>query len=168
MNNDDIGAPEQLLSQPEQIPATPGAFEPADVQRPSAAFLLSASDVLAAGAYEEMLRKNGIYVIQENRGPGGPYAAAEAARYTGGRRAPGLQAPSPVNLYVSQDQLERARELAHAFDNEPVVYNTPVPPLNRKSAAGRVVFAAVIFFIFVIPLGVSLYIIVDRVIRLFR
>ena len=128
--------------------------------RARSAFLLTASDRLAAGAYEEMLKKNGISVILETNVPGGQFAVVMDVSGA---------APAPsVNIYVPVYQRERARELADAFDNEPIVYNTPPPALNRKSRSGRLVFSLIVFIIFVVPIGLSLYVIADRVVRFFQ
>jgi len=131
----------------------PGDIDP----RPSAVFLLSAKDKITADAYEAMLIKNGIPVMLESRGPGGRYAVVSEIK--------GSIGASPVNLYVSEENIERARALVEAFDNDPIVYNTPTPPLNQKSRSGRLFFAIIIFFVFVVPLGVSLYIIGERILR---
>jgi len=127
--------------------------------RAAATYLLTAKDRLTAGAYEEMLKKNGVAALLEQCEPSGRYGASMGAVSMAGA--------SPVNLYVQPGQLERARELVDYFDNHPVVFNTPPPKLNSKSRSSQLIFAFVIFVIFVIPIGISLFIIGQRVMRAF-
>ena len=124
-----------------------------------AAFLLAANDKLTAGAYEEMLKKNKINVLLESREANAPYGVM--------LESGGMPVASPVNLYVPADQLVRARELVDAFDNQPIVYNKPPPVLNRKSRSSQVLFALIIFLVFVIPIGASLIVIGSRIFEFF-
>ena len=130
-------------------------------ERPRAAFLLTAKDKLTAEAYEEMLKKRNIDAIVERCEPTGPYAAAI---YECG----GMAAGAPVNIYVPSDQLGLARNLVEEFNNQPIIYNSPPPVLNRKSRINQILFALAIFLIFVVPIGVSLYVIGTRIIRFIK
>jgi hypothetical protein len=131
----------------------------------TAAFLLTAKDKLTAGAYEDMLKKNNVRVVPEYRDMN-PYAAiSETGRLQGGYNARGARDAYPVNLYVPSEQLERARELVEAFENEPIVYKTPPPVLNRKSRVNQVMFAFIIFFLIIMPIGMSLIVIGSRIFR---
>lgn len=123
----------------------------------SAAFLLTANDILTAEAYEEMLRKHRIDVIAERREPASRYAAISETR--------GAAAASPVNLYVSSDRLEQARGLVEEYDNSPVVYSSPPPVLNQKSRQNQILFAFFMVLIFVVPIGIALFVIGTRIIR---
>ena len=127
-------------------------------ERPQAAFLLSAKDPLTAEAYEEMLKRNGVEAVIEKLEPTGPFAAVSEIKGSIG---------APINIYVSSRQLDYARRLVDDYDNEPVVFNTPPPALNRKSRVNQFIFALVIIMIFVIPLGVAFLVIASRVVRFF-
>ena len=122
--------------------------------RPTAAFLLAANDLLTAEAYEHMLKKNGVEVVAERLEPKGPYAALSVKNGALG---------APVNLYVSSMQLDLARRLVDAFDNQPVQFDTPPPVLNQKSRVNQIIFAIVVVLIFVIPIGVSILVIGQRI-----
>jgi len=124
-------------------------------------FLLTANNRITAGAYEEMLKKNNVSVLLENLEPAGRYVAVMEGNNVAGRDA------NPVNLYVLFGQLERARELVEIFDNQPIVYNTPPPKLNQKSRMSQVIFALVIFLIIIVPIGISLFVLGDRIVRFF-
>jgi len=124
-------------------------------------FLLTANNRITAGAYEEMLKKNSVSVLLENLEPAGRYVAVMEGNNVAGRDA------NPVNLYVLFGQLERARELVEIFDNQPIVYNTPPPKLNQKSRMSQVIFALVIFLIIIVPIGISLFVLGDRIVRFF-
>jgi hypothetical protein len=130
-------------------------------------FFMSASDRQTAEAYWEMLKKHGVAVLFEDCGPSGRVAAYKEAGGAAPAAALKVAPNAPVNLYVPSYQLERARELADAFENGPFVYNTPPPVLNRKSISGRLIFALVIFLVFLVPIGLSLYIIGERIVRFF-
>jgi len=127
------------------------------------AFLLTANNRVTAGAYEEMLKKNNVSVVLENPEPAGRYVAVMESAGASGR--PGDV--NPVNLYVLSGQLERARALVEIFDNQPVVYNTPPPVLNSKSRLSQIIFALVIFLVFIFPIGISLFVLGDRIVRFF-
>ncbi|MCL2059711.1 MAG: DUF2007 domain-containing protein [Oscillospiraceae bacterium] len=124
----------------------------------ASAFLLAAPDKLTAGAYEDVLRKNSIIAVLEQREPS-PYAMVSGAA--------GPHGASPVNIYVSTEQLGRARELIEAFDSQPIEYKTPKPALNRKSRTSQILFVFIIILIFVIPIGASIYAIGMRIARFF-
>ena len=123
------------------------------------AFLLTVKDKLSAGAYEEMLRKNRINVLLERRETSGPYGVIIESG--------GSPVESPVNLYVAADQLERARILVDAFDNQPILFKKPPPALNRKSRSSQVLFTLIIILIFIVPLGASLIVIGSRIFNFF-
>ena len=123
-------------------------------ERPTAAFLLSANDLLTAEAYEVMLKKNGVEAILERLEPTGRYAALSEVSGQPG---------APVNIYVLSSQIERARELVSEFDNRPIEFKTPPPALNQKSRVNQFLFAIVLFLIFVIPIGVSVLVIGQRI-----
>ena len=147
-----------------QPSAQPAATQPAP--QATAAFLLSAQDKLTAGAYEEMLKKKNIMVVLEHRNMN-PYAAiAESGRFSGAAGG-NIHSISPVNLYVPSNQLTRARELIEEYDNQTIVYNTPPPVLNQKSRTSQALFAFIIFLIFVIPIGASIYVIGSRILSYF-
>jgi len=165
--------------------------------RNPAAFLLSAPDKLTAGAYEEMLKKNKVAVVLEYREPnpfsafsntggtsgtGGANGVGDAGRIgsagvgvgssstvTIGGGAPynsSVQTAS-VNLYVPADQLARARELIDEYENQPITYKTPPPALNQKSRTSQALFAVILFFVFIVPIGASIYAIGSRIIKYF-
>jgi len=126
-------------------------------EAPETVFLLSAKDRLTAGAYEEMLKKGGVAVRVEIGEPGGGLGALMDP---GGPRE-----ALPYNIYAPRGQLERARALADAFDCQPVVFKGPPPALNRKSRKSQIVFILALFLIFAVPIGLSLYAIVERILR---
>ena len=135
------------------------AASDATVANSASAFLLTAPDKLTAGAYEEMLRKNSIRAVLEQRDPT-PYAMVSDSAGAGA-------AATPVNIYVASGQLERARELIEAFDSQPIEYKTPPPALNQKSRSSQVLFIFILILIFVIPIGASIYAIAMRIARMF-
>ena len=125
--------------------------------RGAAAFLMTVPDKLTAGAYEEMLKKNNVAVTLEHR-ESYPFATISNA---GGAA---FNATS-VNIYVSTEQLHRARELIEAYENQPIVYKTPPPVLNQKSRSSQALFAIIVILIFVIPIGASIYAIGSRILK---
>ena len=132
---------------------------PADINSQESAFLLTAKDKLTAGAYEEMLRKNKIIVTIEHRETNNPYGVVIESG--------GQAVSSPFNLYVWSDQLDRARELVQMFDDQPIVYKSPLPRLNRKSRSSQILFGFVLFLVIVIPIAVSVYAIGKGIFRFF-
>ena len=125
----------------------------------ASAFLLTAKDKLTAGAYEEMLKKNKIGVLLERRESSSPYGVIIESG--------GSPIASPVNIYVASEQLELARKLVDAYDNQPIVFKKPPPALNRKSRSSQALFALIIFLAFVVPIGASLIVIGSRIFNYF-
>ena len=181
--------PEALVERP-FVDSSAGSHNPA-------AFLLSAPDKLTAGAYEEMLKKNKVAVVLEHREPnplsafsyaggtsgtgsvngvGGAGRIGGAGVGVGSNSAviTGSSAPynssvqtASVNLYVPADQLARARELIDEYENQPITYKTPPPTLNQKSRTSQALFAVILFFVFIVPIGASIYAIGSRIIKYF-
>ena len=135
-------------------------YKAADLRaRQATAFLMTAKDRLTAGAYEEMLKKNHIATVLESNESTGQYAVI--------MQISGQAGSASCNIYVPAEQLERARELVDDFDNQPYEYHAPPPGVRKKSRPNQLLFAFFMFLIFVVPIGISIYVIAHRIFRLF-
>jgi hypothetical protein len=120
------------------------------IDKTEIAFLIAASDGLAAEVYEDMLTKHGIKVIKQQIEPFVPaYIAGDNSK-------------NGVNIYVTKDKLAIARELLDAFESEPYSYGIPIEEHQRKYAQKAFIPGVIIFIIiFSIPVVIAIYAIIS-------
>ncbi|MDR1439706.1 MAG: hypothetical protein LBJ10_06750 [Clostridiales bacterium] len=119
------------------------------------AFVLTASNRLEAEAYEEMLHKGGLAVYKELCAPSGRFAPIMADN----------SEPLGVNIYVEQRQLAKARELLEKYESEPIEYGMPIGGFRQKSKARQMLFWAMVFVVFIMPIAIAVVVIIRNLVK---